>query len=127
MLYAVGWSEAGWGQPKRFSGASSGDFVVKLGKDAVIKWNVFGFGGTRLALDSLKNIYLSGDSRVMQLSPKGAPKWSSSIGSDGYNELHGLTVVGDTYVYASGLDNQTWGNPLHPHSGEYDMMVAKIH
>ena len=52
--------------------------------------------------------------------------WHTFYGSSGTDYGQGIAVDGSGNVYVTGYSLATWGFPLHPHSGGYDIFVLKL-
>lgn len=53
-------------------------------------------------------------------------QWVTSFGSTGNDEGWALAVDNKGNAYITGYSTATWGTPLHPFSGEYDISVVKL-
>ena len=147
-VYVTGVSNDSWGTPIN---PHSGDYdivVLKLNSSGAYQWHTFsgssgGDYGTGIAVDTSGNIYItgssdttwgsplnpysgSGDIVVLKLNSSGVHKWHTFCGSSGEDRGQGIAVDTDGNVYVTGQSEATWGPPINPHSGDYDMVVVKM-
>jgi hypothetical protein len=52
--------------------------------------------------------------------------WNTFLGSANSEENNAVAVDGSGNVYVAGLSNSTWGTPVNPHSGGYNVFAAKL-
>jgi hypothetical protein len=156
-VYVAGTSTLTWGAPVN-PFASSGDaFAAKLDSSGVRLWNTFLGGGggdigNGIAVDSLGNVYVAGNSTLTwgtpanpfaggsndafaaKLTGSGARLWNTFLGSalsgtGGDDRGNGITVDGlGSNIYVTGFSPSTWGTPINAHSGAgtTDAFAAKI-
>ncbi len=56
-----------------------------------------------------------------------AYQWHTFYGvTDSIGETRSIGVDGAGNVYVASYTNKSWGTPLHPYSGDYDLMVMKL-
>jgi hypothetical protein len=68
---------------------------------------------------------------VLKLDSHGAYQWHTFYGSDGLDFAEGIALEGDGNVYLTGYSDASWlgdggAQPLHPHSGDLDLVVVKL-
>jgi len=149
--YVVGTGYTTWGVPlSPFTGNNSA-FVAKLSPSGTLVWNTFlgdsYFGSaSAVAVDGDGDVYVAGESSetwgspvrphsgdgfgdvfVAKVSPSGALLWNTFLGGGDTDNAGTLAVdgAGDVYVGGDTYD-ETWGAPLRPHSGGYDVFLAKL-
>ncbi len=71
------------------------------------------------------------DFSILKLSPDGAYRWHTFLGSSEYDDGHGIAVDQEGNIYVTGRSKALWngpGNkpPLHGHSGDLDIVVIKL-
>jgi len=144
-VYVTGVSAATWSAPgaplHAYSGAND-IFVLKLGTfSGAYQWHTF-YGssgddqGYGIAVDGSGNVYVTGrsgyDIFVLKLNSSGSYQWQTFYGSSSYDDQgYGIAVDGSGNVYVTGVSKATWNgpvgqNPLHAHSGSFDMFVLKL-
>jgi hypothetical protein len=52
--------------------------------------------------------------------------WHTFYGSSNWDTGYSIAVDASNNIYMTGYSEATWGNPLHPHSGGYDIVVVKL-
>jgi|GEM_PF-734823 len=52
--------------------------------------------------------------------------WHTFYGSSDSDKGYGIAVDASGNVYIAGYSRVTWGSPLNPHSGYYDIVVVKL-
>jgi hypothetical protein len=153
-VYVTGYSEATWngpsGQAPLHPHSGSRDIVVlKLTSAGTYQWHTF-YGSARndfglaIAVDGSGNVYVTGyssatwgtplhpysgdaDIVVLKLTSAGAYQWHTFCGSVTSGDAgYGIAVDGSGNVYVTGRSMATWGVPLHPHSGSWDLVVLKL-
>ncbi|MBI5034786.1 MAG: SBBP repeat-containing protein [Chloroflexi bacterium] len=146
-LYVTGTSYTTWGTPIRASTAMRDAFTAKLNAIGVLQWNTF-LGGTdyddgnNIAVDPNGNVYVAGDSQaswgsplrllagtdpfVAKLNSSGALQWNTFLGSSGNDYGFGIGEDPSGNVYVAGRGNATWGSPIQPFTGNWDVFVAKL-
>ena len=149
-VYITGSSRATWGSSLReLTDGSQDAFVAKLSSTGSLIWNTFLGGinydsGRGITLDSVSNIYITGNSSdswgtpvqaytpltdaafVAKLSGSGTLLWNTFLGGSGYCVGRGIAVDGVANVYISGESYATWGSPLRAYTGKLDAFVAKL-
>jgi len=147
-VYVTGTSEESWGTPiNAHSGGSSlpnDIFVAKFDNNGVLQWNTFMGAsssdyGNAIAIDSLGNVYVTGESWsswgaplnphvggpdifVAKLNSNGILQWNTYMGS-GFGEGNAITLDDSTNIYVTGRSAQTWGAPVN---GIGEAFVAKL-
>ncbi|MCX6565539.1 MAG: SBBP repeat-containing protein [Candidatus Aminicenantes bacterium] len=148
-VYVAGYSDGTWGSPVRaFSGDNDDVFVAKLNTYGMLQWNTF-LGGTDkdvgygLAVDTIGNIYVSGDSWaswgspirafsgnddafVAKLDASGNLSWNTFLGGTDKDVGYGLAVDTIGNVYVTGNSWATWGSPIRPITGPEIAFIAKL-
>ncbi len=114
-------------------------------------WN--GDRGYGIAVDASSNVYVTGSSEstwqgdgganplhahggtydivALKLTSAGAYQWHTFYGASSTDVGTGIAVDASSAVYISGYSYATWqgdggANPLHAHSGNYDIAVLKL-
>lgn len=116
-----------------YHGSHNDVFVAKLDSEGALVWYTF-LGdkgkvdeGHDIALDSSGNVYVAGaldSSRqgfVAKLSNNGAFAWMVTMGSS----AHGIAVDNGN-LYVTGDSWTSWGLPINPHNGGWEVFVAKL-
>jgi hypothetical protein len=52
--------------------------------------------------------------------------WNTFLGGSSWDEGYGIAVDGSGSVYVVGYSDGTWGTPVRPLAGSYDVFVAKL-
>jgi hypothetical protein len=147
-VYVAGISYGTWGTPVRVHGGGTNVYAAKLTPGGALTWNTFLGGGDEggwfLAVDGRRHVYVGGQSHTTwgspgrpysggewdafatELDPSGNLLWSTFLGGTGYDGGVGIAVDGRGNVYAAGMSDATWANPIRPHSGDWDAWVAKL-
>jgi hypothetical protein len=144
----------GWGEGGVVS-FSIGDYDARypLTIDPTYQWHSFLGSGSAdfayaIALDASGSIYIAGtspaswegdggvapkrsfsggaDMVVVKLSNAGLYQWHAFYGSSGADAAYGITVDTGGSIYVTGYAMETWGAPLHAHSGGSDIVVLKL-
>jgi hypothetical protein len=147
-VYVAGYSDGTWGTPVNGHAGGMDAFGAKLnGNTGSRMWHTF-MGSAMsdqclgVAVDGGGNVYLLGlswatwgtplkayvgtdDAFVAKLNGNGALRWHTFMGSGGNEEGRAIVVDSLGFIYASGLSEATWGAPVNPHAGGYDVFVAK--
>jgi hypothetical protein len=147
-VYVTGRSDTTWGSPLNPHSGSDDIVVVKLNSSGAYQWHTF-YGsndddiGYGIAVDTSGNVYVTGysnatwgsplnthsgnwDMVVVKLNSSGAYQWHTFHGSDSYDWSYGIAVDTSGNVYVTGYSRATWGSPINPHSGDWDMVVVKL-
>ena len=66
------------------------------------------------------------DMVVVKLNSSGAYQWHTFYGSGSYDWSYGIAVDTNGNVYVTGYSYATWGSPINPHSGDWDIVVVKL-
>ncbi|MCX6565098.1 MAG: SBBP repeat-containing protein [Candidatus Aminicenantes bacterium] len=147
-VYVTGDSQATWGSPIRPYSVQGDAFVAKLNAFGALYWNTFLGGpsydhGYGIAVDTIGNIYVAGDSKVpwglpvrfysgnydafvANLNDNGALRWNAFLGGTGEDDGVGITLDMIGNIYVTGSSFATWGSPIRAFGGGADGFVAKI-
>jgi hypothetical protein len=156
-VYVAGTSTLTWGAPVNLFASSGDAFAAKLDGSGVRLWNTFIGGGggdigNGIAVDSLGNVYVAGNSTATwgtpanpfaggandafaaKLDSSGTRLWNTFMGSalsgtGGDDRGTGISVDGlGTNIYVTGFGPSTWGTPINPHAGAgtTDAFAAKF-
>lgn len=143
-VYVTGYSSASWDTPVAPHGGPHYDvFAVKLdGSDGVRQWNTFmGFSDTSygygVAVDRIGSVYIVGDSKdrtgvfsnafLAVLDGDGVRESNTFIGGTYQHDCgHGVVQGGIGHVYVAGYSLDSWGLPIHGHSGGADAFAVKF-
>jgi len=154
-LYIAGTSGATWGTPVRPFGGYIDAFVAKLSPQGGLLWNTF-LGGTDddlangIAVNGAGMSYVTGtshaswgspirpyqeegitwtgDAFVAALDSNGTLVWNTFLGGkDGMDRGFDIALDGAGNLYATGVSDLSWENPIRPIAGGgYDVYVAKL-
>ncbi len=120
-----------------------------LSIDAILNWNTFLGGnssdqGYGITIDVNGYIYVSGvsnatwglplrnysggssDAFVAKLDGSGNLIWNTFLGGGGQDVAHANSVDANGNVYVVGYSDATWGIPIRPYLGDYDVFAAKV-
>ncbi len=150
----TGKSKVTWGNPVRaHSGDWYGDaFVAQLdASTGARQWNTF-LGGAetdegRAIAASGSDLYVTGFSYgtwanpvapfsgpgqsnnvfVARLNGSGALRWNTFLGGEVEDDAgNAIAVVRGSRIYVAGKSGDSWGKPVHAHSGDEDAFVAQL-
>jgi len=152
-VYVLGTSTYSWGTPVNAHSGGYEAFVAKLDDSGVMQWNTFmgsatgsdyGYG---IAVDSNRNVYVTGtspvtwgtpanahaggdksDAFVAKLNDSGVRQWNTFMGGAAADDS-GMAVAMDrsNNVYVTGYSRATWGTPVDEYTGVWeDVFVAKL-
>ena len=150
-IYVSGYSYADWGgMPVNAHSGTHYDMVIaKLNTAGGLLWHTF-LGGTSsdyaqsLSLDSDGNIYVAGysyadwggmpenthsgnaDMVIAKLNTAGVLQWHTFLGGTSSDIARSLSLDSDGNIYVAGNSSVDWGLPVNGHSGNADMVVAKL-
>ena len=147
-VYVVGTSSVAWGSPVRPHTASWDAFAAKLDGSGNLIWNAFlgGSGadyGYGITVDGGGNVYVTGDSDATWGSPvraytadrdafaakldtDGSLTWNTFLGEGGTDYGYGIAVDRDGNVYVAGISSATWGSPVRPYTGGWDVLATEL-
>jgi len=150
-----GWEEiepSGTGPSPRHSHAATapGEYAAALPlvSNPSLSWNTF-LGsdyiddGLGVAVDNDGNLYVAGTSNVgwgtpvtghhggddilvARLSGEGALLWHTFVGGSGQDNGAAMAVDSAGNIYIVGTSTATFGAPIHPFVGGYDICIAKL-
>ncbi|BBM83802.1 SBBP repeat-containing protein [Candidatus Uabimicrobium amorphum] len=152
--YVTGYSYASWGEPihPHSSFFISEIFVAKIDSSGKREWNTFmgstdydsGFG---IAVGQ-HGVYVSGfscktwgnpirphvgqgdegecDIFVAKLDLNGVRQWNTFLGSKNHDDRSYSISVAKDSLFVSGSSWGAWGDPLEPHKGRRDGVLAKL-
>ncbi len=147
-VYVTGYSWATWGSPVNPHAGDSDAFVVKLNGNGNLVWNTF-MGSVdsnpsrAITIDQSGNVYVAGtswatwgspvnpyaggeDAFVAQLDGSGNLVWNTFMGSGSEDRGKDITLDQSGNVYVTGYSRATWGSPVNPHAGDYDVFAAEL-
>lgn len=153
-VYIAGDSNTPWGTPiLPHAGAAQVDaFAAKLDSNGVRQWHTF-LGttfwdeGRAVAVDANGDVYVAGgssitwgapinphagggqpDAFVAKLNSSGNLLWHTFLGGTGGEDYsNAVAVDGSGNVYVAGPSGASWGTPVNPHAGSWDVFAAKLH
>ena len=149
-IYVTGYSNGTWGSPlNSYTGAGTSDVVImKLDSFGNLEWHTFygsgnSDGGSGIAVDESGNIYVTGYSKdtwgsplnpytgdvdivIMKLDSSGNLLWHTFYGSGNSDAGNGIALDESGNIYVTGYSKDTWGSPLNPYTGSYDIMIMKL-
>ena len=150
------WNGDGGTAPKHPHSGNFDMVVLKLDKEGLYQWHTFYGSysdGQDIAVDGSGNVYVTGrsyvswngdggtapkhphsgnyDMVVLKLDKKGLYQWHTFYGSSSDDYGYGIAVDISGNVYVSGGSYASWRGdsntaPIHPYSGNYDMVVLKL-
>ena len=113
-----------------FLGSGSADFAYAIALDASGSIYIAGTSPASWEGDggvAPKRSFSGGaDMVVVKLSNAGLYQWHAFYGSSGADAAYGITVDTGGSIYVTGYAMETWGAPLHVHSGGSDIAVLKL-
>jgi hypothetical protein len=162
-VYVAGLSMSAWGGPggKAPLNSHSGGtdvVVLKLNTAYTYQWHTF-YGSTAsetgygIAVDSSRNVYVTGSSNAtwngpdgkaplnaytggsdiftLELNSSGVYQWHTFYGSTASETGYGIAVDGSRNVYVTGSSNATWNGPggkapLNAYTGDSDIVLLKL-
>jgi len=150
-IYVSGKSNVSWGKPLRpFTADYSFDaFAARLDANGVLQWNTFlgaknADSGEGITVDRSGNVFITGtssyswgtplhphssnpsspdDAFVAKLGASGNLQWNTFLGS---GDGKGIAVDRNGDVCFTGSNSFSWGEPLIPFHGGWDIQVAKL-
>jgi hypothetical protein len=148
-VFVTGNSYASWGVPVNPHAGGCDAFAAKLSGSGVLQWNTFmgsiksewGYG---IALDGGDNVYVAGESDniswgdpvhpftgasdafVVRLDKSGIRQWNTFLGCSAYDYCWRISLEGPSNIYVTGESPHSWGTPVNPHAGDFDVFVAKM-
>lgn len=89
-----------------------------------------GFGGA-LPKNTPSSPSISTFATILGLSNAGGYRWHTFYGGNGYNELYGVAIDSQNFIYAVGLSSYPWVGPsgqlpLHPHTSTNDLALIML-
>ncbi len=147
-VYVCGYGFVTWGSPVRAYTGGGDVFVAKIDSDGNLLWNTF-LGGTGaendhgIAVDSSGNVVIVGhstsswgspvraytggeDAFAAKLDADGNLLWNTFLGGSAGDRGMGIVVDNAGNSFLTGYSNTTWGNPVHPYTGDMDAFVAEL-
>ncbi|MBN2242061.1 MAG: SMP-30/gluconolactonase/LRE family protein [Acidobacteria bacterium] len=153
-IYLAGTSQQSWGNPVNpvtspYTSPYEA-FAVKLDTGGNIAWNTFMGSasddeGIGVAVDGYGNVYVTGyssgnwgdpdndhtsgsdyDAFAAKLDGNGVRKWNTFMGSTGTERSDGIAVNGKGDFHITGKSQATWGSPVNPHAGNFEIFVVKF-
>ncbi|PKN95171.1 MAG: hypothetical protein CVU44_00375 [Chloroflexi bacterium HGW-Chloroflexi-6] len=148
-IFVTGFASATWGNPVRGYSGNSDGFVAQLTPTGDLVWNTF-LGNVSLddantiILNSAGEIFISGISQdswgtpvelpidgmsingfVAKLSSTGQLIWNTFVGGND-SSSQGLAIADNGDLYVIGTGYESWGDPIEPLHGVYDVFVVKL-
>lgn len=147
-VYVTGFSYDSWGSPKNSFAGVCDSFVSKHDNNGNLMWNTF-LGSELLdrsydiTSDNSGNIYVTGESYASwgdpihpyvgdkdafaaKLDRKANLLWNTFLGSDSWDDGLRIALYGTVNMNILGYSRESWGDPIAPHSGNGDTLVARI-
>jgi len=147
-VYVAGWSFVTWGAPVNPHAGSADAFAAKLNLSGVRQWNTFMGSaytdyGRAIAVDTSGNVYVAGyshatwglpvnpfagggDAFAVKLSTSGVRQWNTFMGSASQDVSRGIAMDTSGNVYVAGTSEATWGTPVNPYAGGWDVFITKL-
>jgi hypothetical protein len=147
-VFVTGSSYATWGTPINAHAGDNDVFVAKLSSAGALTWNTFlgsssadmgygitiDFGGSAIVTGFSNatwgtplNPYTgSDDVFVAKIEPDGVLIWNTFMGGSQNDYGRGVATDPAGNIYVTGYCNSGWGNPINPHAGDWDMVVARL-
>lgn len=148
-VYIAGDSQDTWGSPISDWGGWDDVFAAKLNNSGVLQWNTFMGASSAecesMTVDDNANVYIAGinilstwgtpvnpfagmdDAFAVKLNSSGVSQWNTFVGSDSFDEGHGMVVDQFGIVYLVGNSEETWGSPVNAHAGGFwDVFAVKF-
>ena len=148
-VYVTGYSTWTWGTPVNAHAGGWDAFAAKVNSSGSLQWNTFmgssnGDASYSIAVDMTGNTYVAGfsyatwgspinphtgscDAFAAKLNSSGELQWNTFMGAAAADDSgFGTTLDSSGNVFATGESYATWGTPLNPHTGNFDVFVAKI-
>ena len=145
-ILVTGMSNWSWGSPINAHAGGYDAFVFKLDNNGNLLWNTF-LGSVSddksygIVLDGTGNIYVTGystnswgtpinpfegnvDAFVAKLDTNGNLLWNTFLGSG--DDGRSISSDSSGNIYVMGESYNSWGSPINPHSGDFDIFVAKL-
>ncbi len=149
-IYVTGYSASSWGTPLRPHSGGLDIFVAKLDPEGHLLWNTFLGGpdddmGLAVTLRAGGGVVVAGrsdsnwgspvsphtggvnaDILVAALDGQGHLLWHTFLGSGVTDQATGVAAAADGTVTFRGHSGASWGAPVHPYAGGYDMVVGRL-
>jgi len=147
-VYLSGHSDASWGNPVRAYTGGQDAFAAKLDSSGNLTWNTFlggsgDDGGSSIAVDGSKNVYVSGDSNTSwgnpvlaytsgddayaaKLDSSGNLTLNTFLGGSGDDAGSSIALDGNKNVYMVGKSSVSWGSPMRVYTSGEDAFTAKV-